>query len=358
MKTKNLALLGITILLASCGEMPFYRSGAALGRLTFATGSAGSRSPAGRGSLEVVSPRMLTDPSMSFVDAFYTGYGTLVGTFTPENVVLPISLGEILLFDEGNPFGNIFIRIPPKDALDDPAQFIADFASPVAAEFVALPRGQYDRLELRLNPGHSLHVGRGYSHQPDYTTWTECSVQVELPGYGLDLIDIPSRLPDAMVGNHDFYYDFSSGWEEGEFDYSALQEQIFNPEAGRYFERKRITGDDFIFTMQYLYPRRIPSVLDYRDVDDAYFAQWHVFTSEVNAARYARSGEGDYSRGTLLIPLSPIEIGALEKETTIVLHFDVENLIEVYDNNTPGDKTDDIVVLAKNYWERFSISLE
>jgi hypothetical protein len=34
---------------------------------------------------------------------------------------------------------------------------------------------------------------------------------------------------------------------------------------------------------------------------------------------------------------------------------DLNGIIEVYDNNTPGKLTDDVIVLARDFWNRFSI---
>ena len=56
--------------------------------------------------------------------------------------------------------------------------------------------------------------------------------------------------------------------------------------------------------------------------------------------------------GLLSIPFNGVSI---EADTTIVFEFDIENCIEVYDNNTPSDKSDDIVVMADNYWNRFTL---
>ena len=33
----------------------------------------------------------------------------------------------------------------------------------------------------------------------------------------------------------------------------------------------------------------------------------------------------------------------------------VSGIIEVYDNRTPDDKSDDIIVIANNFWDRFSL---
>ena len=35
--------------------------------------------------------------------------------------------------------------------------------------------------------------------------------------------------------------------------------------------------------------------------------------------------------------------------------WDLKDIIEIYDNKTPEDLSDDVIVLAKDFWERFSI---
>lgn len=354
------ALIGIlSALLVSCGEMPFYRSGATLGRLTFVTSDGTARS-ASRNTIDgSPSVRMVTDPSMDYVSGFYSTYGTLVGTYTPTAVVLPIELGEILLLDEGNPFGNIFIRSPDIAALDDPKQFLADFGTPVTSNFISLPQGSYDKLELRFMAGHGVHVGRGNPYRPDHTTWTENQITVEIPGYGGALSDIASRLPveiDERIFEEDFTFSFSGDFSaEGYLD--QLKREVFIPEPGRYFERKGQVGDLYTFTLQYLYPRQDPASQKYQPDSDAHYVEWHVFTSQVPKARTAEDREFDYNTDTLLMPMDPITLSLVRKKATIVVSLDTKDLIEVYDNGTPVDKSDDIVVLADKYWERFSVSL-
>jgi hypothetical protein len=36
--------------------------------------------------------------------------------------------------------------------------------------------------------------------------------------------------------------------------------------------------------------------------------------------------------------------------------MDLTGIIEQYDNNTSGDSSDDVFILAKDFWERLSIS--
>jgi hypothetical protein len=350
----------LSILLASCGEMPFYRSGATLGRLSFVTNEGSSRT-IGKNTIDAAaSARMVTDSSMDYVSDFYSGYGTLVGTYTPTSVVLPIQLGEILLNDEDNPFGNIFVRIPEVTALDDPAQFLADFGAPIVAKYMSLPQGTYDRLELRFMPGHGVHVGRGDPNRPEYTTWTENRITVDLPGYGGIFPDIPSRMPVEIGGylsEEDFSFSFSGDFSEEGF-LEELKREVLTPEPARYFERNAGDGDTYNFTLQYLFPRQDPGSQKYQQTSDAFHVQWHVFTSRVSKARTAADREYDtYNTDTLLMPLEPIKLSPVRGKATIVVSLDTKDLIEVYDNSTPGDYSDDIVVLADKYWERFSVSL-
>jgi hypothetical protein len=58
--------------------------------------------------------------------------------------------------------------------------------------------------------------------------------------------------------------------------------------------------------------------------------------------------------------LSPFEIIDLTQASAldITVYLDIEGMIEVYDSGTPVDKSDDVVVFASNFWERFSLDFE
>ena len=362
MRQGHVAICVLAMLSASCGEIPLMRTGTGLGGLAF-TASSGS---AARGT---DASRMITDTSMEYVSGFYEGYGNLVGKFTPSSIILPISLGEILMLEDGNPLANIFIRSPVRGRKNEPAQFEADFVAPIDVSYVPVPRGRYDRLELRFNPGHTLNIGRDGSLEDTYTTWSRNSVVVDLPGYGGQLTDVSSITPqDAtpadseFVSNGDFFYDLSASLpdeteEQFHKAYNDLKRETFVPEANTYYERKHESGDTYAFTLQCLYPRKEPATRAYVNNSEAFHVQSHVFTDKVVAARMANEEERAGSGASILLPFVPIDIENSSKKATVTVAFNATDLIEVYDNGTPDIKADDIVVLANKYWERFSVSI-
>ena len=58
----------------------------------------------------------------------------------------------------------------------------------------------------------------------------------------------------------------------------------------------------------------------------------------------------------LVLPMDAVNIRGDSEGVVVEISWDTEDLIEIYDNGTPGT-TDDIAVLAANYWERMSISI-
>jgi hypothetical protein len=68
---------------------------------------------------------------------------------------------------------------------------------------------------------------------------------------------------------------------------------------------------------------------------------------------------GNCTYSTILMPSSAYNFAIAKGDTvTIKLTLDLPGIILVYDDNTPNDKTDDIVVMTKGWWNRFAISKE
>jgi len=56
-----------------------------------------------------------------------------------------------------------------------------------------------------------------------------------------------------------------------------------------------------------------------------------------------------------IIPWEGLTVFPSTTSIIFELYFDLNNIIELYDNNTPDDKSDDILVLADQYWNRFKL---
>lgn len=339
-----------SLLLAACGEVPFYRSAAPMGSITWSTGgTAANRGPSAR---SVPVSRMSTDSSMDVYSDYYAGYGDLVGTYTPSALVIPIELGEILLADYAGAIGKeVFIQAPRGDELDDPEQFSADFVEPVDANGVAMPTGTYTLLELRFTDGHAV-LYREDDGDVVYHHYVRNTVEVELPGYGGELSDVESTGLNFAASN------WSPEDAGGQEAYDEKREQLTAIPPNTYYERHNTTGDTYEFTLNALMPRENPHPVEDWSKPGELPAEWYVFTSAVDAAQFGPSPNPTVSGGDmLLLPMDPIVADGLSQEARIVVSLDVEDIVEVYNNGTPVDPTDDIVVLADRYWERFTVSV-
>ena len=57
----------------------------------------------------------------------------------------------------------------------------------------------------------------------------------------------------------------------------------------------------------------------------------------------------------IVLPFEGVVVPIDAKAVRFTLSWDLDGIIEVYDNYTPGDKSDDIVIFARNFWERLSL---
>jgi hypothetical protein len=352
---KTLFLILAVLVLASCGEVPFYRTAAPTGAITWSIDAAERAAARGLDVRSASPARMVTDPSMDVYSDYYANYGSLVGTYTPTVMRIPIGLGEIILADyngrlDGLLDREVFIKAPSASEVDDPEQFMADFVDPIEASGVSLPAATYTLLELHFEDGHSVFY-RQDGETEIYHHFVKNTVRVELPGYGGQLTDEESTSLNFGTSN------WGPEDEENRDAYDAKVDELTAFPADTYFERKNTSGDVFEFTLRRLMPIEDPDPAEF-ETTERLPSGWYVFTSEVSAAQFGPT-PNPYSTGSdqLLLPMEAITVSGLNVSATIVVSLDVEDIIEVYDNSTPGDKTDDVVVLADKYWERFSVSV-
>jgi len=81
------------------------------------------------------------------------------------------------------------------------------------------------------------------------------------------------------------------------------------------------------------------------------------FPNTINTADFGHilGGSTGTNLSMLLFPLEEVE---LEGETTLIFNIDINDILTVFDNNTPGDKSDDKLKLIEDYYKRFSIIYE
>jgi hypothetical protein len=84
-----------------------------------------------------------------------------------------------------------------------------------------------------------------------------------------------------------------------------------------------------------------------------------AFGNTINIEDFVESVNlgGTSHAGLIKAPMEKIIISDNATLATFVFGMDMDGIIEVYDNNTPLNKTDDVVVLANGWWNRMSVSV-
>ncbi|MDD4574193.1 MAG: hypothetical protein PHR69_08260, partial [Sphaerochaeta sp.] len=79
----------------------------------------------------------------------------------------------------------------------------------------------------------------------------------------------------------------------------------------------------------------------------------HELSDYKNTPGMGINGNSVYTR----LPWDGIRINPKALDIEFEIFWDLEDLVELYDNNTESDLTDDILVLADKFWERIHINV-
>ena len=318
--------------------MPWFRTGLTDARLLWRTAD-NSKSSEILGQLS-----SKAGPAHPYVQAlldYYDTIGTLVGNYTPTIVKVPHPNDIVLRNEEWT--RETVIKPPYNNAAENKSIFYADFTEPIEASGMPFVPGWYDVVELRFSPANTIAFGPGQSGLfgwPLFHHHLPSIVQVELPGYGGQLTDIES-MKEEVGWEFAFSDDMTMTWDE----YYAI---YHDPQPGEFFERKRLHDDTFQFAFGYLQPT----------VDLGAYGmsgtKWFRFAP---VSQVQPSEPDDHGLSILDLPFDGVKIPPMTKRVKFIVSLDIEQIISIYDNNTPADKTDDIVVLAREYWERFNLQV-
>ena len=83
-----------------------------------------------------------------------------------------------------------------------------------------------------------------------------------------------------------------------------------------------------------------------------------AFVDEAYLLSLYGDSTGHFSKGlggSVIVPWEGFAVS--RNEVQVEVYLDLNGIVEIYDNNTPGDLSDDHVVLSNRYWERFSINV-
>ncbi|GHV60047.1 hypothetical protein AGMMS49587_00310 [Spirochaetia bacterium] len=272
-----------------------------------------SRYVAGGGILESLIP--IVD-SVSF-EHYTTAYGTLgtkLQSITPEKAKMLI--GSLTLVGEN---GNLIV---PLVSGESPVPDF-DFADPVTLTLGEIPSGHYDMLLFQIQPGEMTRHGTKYRSEirftwPDGYTGLDKSYGGETPPAGSVVIRW------LEVCNNDPVKTGGQATNTG-----TLNHIIF---AGN--TRKMVVYND-IYADELLpgYPHTI------------IHPKWDEPTLEGTAPR----------QSALIVPFEGIDIPEDASAVRFEISWNLEDLIEVYDKDLVGTKSDDIFVLKNGWWDEFSI---
>jgi hypothetical protein len=82
------------------------------------------------------------------------------------------------------------------------------------------------------------------------------------------------------------------------------------------------------------------------------------FTHSTSDYTLNESYGSDTDRPFVLVPWDGVYVDPTKNKATLTVTLDIDGIVEVYDNGTPADKSDDRVVLANRFWERFGVSVD
>lgn len=351
-----IALAGTILLLSACGGKKYepIPVGLAWEAATMPAASALPARHAARGA-----------QSLALIDQYYAGIGKRIGAYTPTTFKIPINEAALVTSQEipgstslndaavylfgpmalasGGDASNVF-----QDWINiDPSKVYADFSRGSASVMptVDVTPALYDSLFIDICGGNfPLNA---------ITAWApEHDIEVVLPGYtDSELPDIPSESYNGVdFGRYDRKY---LGANTFRFAWKKLNPEIVIA-----------IGEGWqIWGLNYLIFNAERSATDLVILGyDGVTGQWDETSNAymLHLAAYTTNpviGSNWTNSPLLVSPFSAMNLQGMT-EATYTIRLDLEDMIEVWDNGTENDPTDDIAVFANGFWNRFSVTVE
>lgn len=286
------------------------------------------------------------DESLQVITDLYSELGNKVGSYTPSEFKLYI--WDIVLYQQNVPAAYIYLDYPLSyETAEKPSFHQANFLSDIdiVAPSDMLP-GHYDGLWFSIRGERKGYSNGTISDGPSVKFLNESTITVNVPGYEniwsgttIDLSGVELGIHDTLVNNDDGSITFgldqlqpsyiSGNYEDISLDFHPKIENIF------YMEN-----------------------IDYHAVLPGEPGNPEYLDSKIHAKYVGYSGNAVFTSdgdGAIFIPFNGVTIPESSYDITFSIVWDLEGIIEVYDNSTPTNKTDDIMVLADRFWERISL---
>ncbi|MBF9014408.1 MULTISPECIES: hypothetical protein [unclassified Oceanispirochaeta] len=317
----------LLILLSSCSLFEQTKSG----EVQFESGSDNrkSRAVVNYSTYEV-------DESMNSIVDGYTAYGNKIGAYTPTEFSISLNLFHFVKAHLDN------MTIPERstsmymavslaegmtyDKRDKPELFTANFIDDVSLypdeDFQVQV---YDGININFQQ-QRINYSPSISQNKTYISKSESMITVHIPGY-------ENVWPDQSYQNKEELIEQFKSWSEFTFDDSSVFDVIDET-------RQFINNADgsLSFGLEHL--------------QGSYGLFFDMYSDTIQLAENPL-GEKDI----IVIPFEGLHINKDTSAVIIKVIWDLDNIIELYDNNTPELLSDDILVLASDYWKRLSVEI-
>ena len=308
-------------------------------------------SPSTRGSGSEGAASSSVDSSMEPLTQFYASIGDRVGSYTPTKFRMFIV--EIGLYNPAPDGEGVELDAPlAADSATNSDKHYADFVEEVIIRGgEPVPPGSYNRMWFMF----SAYRGEMTSNTFDGALPMVPEIEVEIPGYGQ--VD-----------------------RDGDGGADGPVWRNLPSRDGKGMSREYLGNDTFLFVPRRLQPGtynwKYDDGGDEKTIDPiehfAYFADANSYRGifpDIDGVPDSWSTAEPESLGTphmnaegfgsaIVVPSGPVEVPADATEVLVRVEWDLDGIIEVYDRETPDDKTDDVVVFANNFWERLNLTVE
>jgi hypothetical protein len=256
-------------------------------------------------------------------------YGELIETLTPSQFVLPLL--SMTLFDHSpGTFDDPDFDLHQIDYTTGPDErFYADFLSdvPLLYEPEIVP-GVYDGLYLYI-PESPGRVTYGQGDGPAFEWNPEAQIEVTLPAE-YESIEL------QVVAD----------WANPSGDPNAREMS----KSGRSVTTNAV-GTLMGEVMPFLYVFGDTAAPELFNSSGAVIKPGEIF--------HASSLPSSTNAPIIRAPFTPIEVPEDGfEELAVIVAIDLEGIVHLYDSGTPDDLTDDVLIVAPEFWNRISVDME
>lgn len=158
------------------------------------------------------------------------------------------------------------------------------------------------------------------------------------------------------------------GYTDSEWPDLTIEKSVAGEIVGETYLRKYLGDNKFQLSLSMVYPHTLDSSFNRagNELETFIFSSFYdepgvvlpgidEFPESINTLDYANNPSGSTGNmGLLVMPFDPIEIN---DNTELVVYIDLDGIIKVYDNFTPENKSDDLLILENGFWNRFTFEV-